>query len=200
MASKVLLLSVVIVASFVLAQARPATSPSRSDAGVTAARPVVVDAGAPAAATGQSGGTPEVERLRKEVAELKLRTSELERTQAKTDALGDQLEKVNKQLADLKGQLTKLNDHEARRVDAEEAAQARKAATASAATSLNGVLGGLALGNTGGVDASLRYAESVYTGAAQHDVQLARAALAQGDLTSARAYLILALMEADAQR
>lgn len=198
MARKVLLLSVVVVASFVLAQARPPTSPSRADGGVAATRPVAVDAGAPAATTtSQNGGSGEVDRLRKEVAELRLRTAELERlNQAKSDSL----EKFTKQLDDVKGQLSKLNETEERRADAEEAAQARKSARAAATTSLNGVLGGLALGNTSGVDSALQYAESVFTGNAQHDVQLARAALTQGDLTSARAYLILALMEADAQR
>ncbi len=199
MARKVLLLSVVVTASFVLAQARPATSPSRADAGVTA-RPVAMDGGAPAAATGQSGPTPEVERLRKEVAELRLRTAELERQQARADALTERMEKFSKQLDDMKGQLTKLSDGEERRADAEQAAQAKKAVTAAATTSVNNVLGGLASGNTSGVDASLRYAESSLTGNAQHYVQLARTALGQGDLTSARGYLILALMEADAQR
>lgn len=199
MARKILLLSVMVVASFVLAQARPAVSPSRVDAGVTVARPSASDAGAPVA-NAQGGGSSEVDKLRKEVSELRLRTAELERqNQTKSDALTERFEKFSKQLEDMKGQLAKLTETEERRSDAEEAAQSHRSAKAAASTSLNGVLGGLALGNTAGVDSALRYAESVYTGNAQRDVQLARAALSQNDLNSARAYLILALMEAEAQ-
>lgn len=198
MPRKVLLLSVVVVATFALAQGRPPGA-SRTDAGVAAARAVAVDAGVGAPVT--SGPTPELERLRKEVAELRLRTAELERqNQAKADALDAQFEKLNKQLEDVKGQLTKLNDREDRRADAEEAAQAKKAATAAATTSLNNVLGVLSSGNTSGVEASLQYAQSAFSGNAQRYVQLARSAVASGDLTSARGYLILALMEADSQR
>ncbi len=197
MARKTLLLSVMVVASFVLAQARPAVSPSRADAGVTVARPAASDAGTPVA---QGGGSSEVDKLRKEVAELRQRTAELERqNQTKSDALTAQFEKFGKQLEDMKGQLTKLNETEERRSDAEEAAQSHRSAKAAASTSLNGVLGGLALGNTAGVDSALQYAESVFTGNAQHDVQLARAALSQNDLNATRSYLLLALMEAEAQ-
>jgi len=198
MARKVLLLSVVVLASFVLAQGRPPGA-ARTDAGVPTARAAPVDAGVVAPAA--SGPTPELERLRKEVAELRLRTAELERqNQSKADALDAQFEKLNKQLEAMKGQLTKLNDAEDRRADAEEAAQAKKAATAAATTSLNNVLGVLSSGNTSGVEASLQYAQGAFTGNAQRYVQLARSAVASGDLTSARGYLILALMESDSQR
>ena len=199
MARKILLLSVMVVASFVLAQARPAVSPSRADAGVSVARPSAGDGGAPLA-NAPGGGSSEVDRLRKEVADLRLRTAELERlNQTKSDALNNQVEKFGKQLEDMKGQLAKLTQTEERRADAEEAAQSHRSAKAAASTSLNGVLGGLALGNTAGVDSALQYAENVYTGNAQHAVQLARAALGQNDLNAARSYLILALMEAEAQ-
>ena len=199
MARKTLLLSVMVVASFVLAQARPAVSPSRADAGVAVARPAASDAGTPVA-NAQGGGSSEVDKLRKEVAELRQRTAELERqNQTKSDALTAQFEKFGKQLEDMKGQLTKLNETEERRSDAEEAAQSHRSAKAAASTSLNGVLGGLALGTTAGVDSALQYAESVFTGNAQHDVQLARAALSQNDLNATRSYLLLALMEAEAQ-
>lgn len=199
MARKVLLLSVVVLASFVLAQGRPPGA-ARTDAGVPTARAAPVDAGV-AAPAATSGPTPELERLRKEVAELRLRTAELERqNQSKADALDAQFEKLNKQLEAMKGQLTKLNDAEDRRADAEEAAQAKKAATAAATTSLNNVLGVLSSGNTSGVEASLQYAQGAFTGNAQRYVQLARSAVASGDLTSARGYLILALMESDSQR
>lgn len=198
MARKILLLSVMVAASWVLAQARPA---ARADAGVPTPRPPTADAGVPTAATAQSGPTPEVEKLRKELNELKLRTAELERQgQAKADALNEQVEKLTKRLDEMRGQLTKLSAAEDRRADAEEAAQAKRAATAAATTSLNTVLTGFSSGNTAGAEASLRFAETAVTGSARNYVQLARAALGQGDLTAARGYVILALMEADSQR
>ena len=143
----------------------------------------------------------ELDRLRKDVNDLKLRSSEVERAQQqKADALSAQVEKLSSQLEEIKGQLTKITDAETRRADTEQAVVNQRSATASASASLNSVLGTLASGNTSGVEPSLRYAESVFTGTAQKNVQLARAALAQGDVSSARQYLLLALYEADAQR
>lgn len=190
---KIIFLSV--VASVALAQGKPAPAASR-DAGVTLVRPVVTDAGVPAVVV--SSPTPEVEKLRKEVNELKLRTLELERqVAAKND--GD-LEKLTRKVEALSAQLTKLSEAEERRADAEEAVATRKTQTAAASSNLNAVLVQLVSGNTRDIDPSLRYAESVFTGNAQKDVQLARAALSQGDVAAARTYLMLALWELEAQR
>lgn len=195
---KIILLSV--VASVALAQGKPAPAAPR-DAGVATVRPVrpvAVDAGVPVVVAGPA---PEVEKLRKEVNDLKLRTFELERQQqAKTDALTSDLEKLSKKVEDLKTQLKQVSDAEERRADAEEAVATRKAQTAAASVNLNVVLLQLVSGNTSGIDPSLRYAESVFTGNAQKDVQLARAAITQGDVSAARQYLMLALWEIEAQR
>lgn len=194
---KIILLS--LAASLALAQGKAA--PTSRDAGVPLVRkPQAVDGGVPGASV--PGPTPEVERLRKELNDLKLRTAELERLQqAKAEAQSNErLDKLEKKLDELKSQVKQLSDAEERRADAEEALVARKVATAAASASVNSVLVVLASGNTSGVEPSLRYAEGVFTGNAQKDVQLARTALAQGDVSAARQYLLLALFEAEAQR
>lgn len=143
----------------------------------------------------------EVDKLRKEVNDLKLRSSEMERAQQqKADALNAQFEKLSGQLEEIKGQLTNVTEAETRRAEAQQAVVNQKSATASASASLNSVLGTLASGNTSGVEPSLRYAESVFTGNAQKNVQLARAALVQGDVSAARQYLLMALSEAEGSR
>lgn len=185
-----------VVATLALAQGKPAAL--ARDAGVTTSRLVAVDAGVPLV---MPGPTPEMERLRKELNDLKLRTTELERQQqVKVDALNAELEKMGKKVDELKTQVQKVADAEERRADAEEAVAVRKVALAAASTSVNAVLVQLASGNTNGIEPSLRYAESTFTGTAQKDVQLARAALGQGDLASARLLLLLALIEADSQK
>ena len=188
------------VATMALAQGKPAASPAR-DAGVvspprTASTP---DGGTPtpAATAASSSSSSELERLRKEVTDLKLRSLE---AQTKTDALSAQLDKVSRQLDDMKGQLNTVTEAEERRADAEQAEQTRRTSTAAASSNLNAVLTHLSSGNTGGIEPSLRYAESVFTGNAQKNVQAARAALASGDVFAARQLLILALIDADAQR
>lgn len=198
------LLLISVAASVVLAQGKPAAKVTR-DGGVPpparARAAPVADGGVPAPAAIPTAPSGEVERLRKEVNELRLRTLELERQQqAKVDEQKSQVEALGKTVEELEAQMKSLTDAEARRAEAEEAAVTRKTATAAASASLNSVLGVLASGNTGGVEASLRYAEGVFTGNAQKSVQLARAAIAQGDVSAARQYLVLALLEAEAQR
>ena len=185
-----------VVAAVALAQGKPATVPPARDAGVAAPRVVALDAGAAVV----NGPTPELEKLRKELNDLKLRTTELERQQAKADALTADLDRLGKKVDDLKAQVKQLTDAQDRRVDAEEAAAAKKVATAAAAASLTSVLTVLATGSTTGIEPSLRYAEGVFTGNAQKDVQLARSALAQGDLAAARQLLLIALIESENQK
>lgn len=185
-----------VVAAVALAQGKPATVPPARDAGVAAPRVVALDAGAAVV----NGPTPELDKLRKELNDLKLRTTELERQQAKADALTADLDRLGKKVDDLKAQVKQLTDAQDRRVDAEEAAAAKKVATAAAAASLTSVLTVLATGSTTGIEPSLRYAEGVFTGNAQKDVQLARSALAQGDLAAARQLLLIALIESENQK
>ena len=206
------LFSIVLLASLALAQAKPAkpattAAPAQNppaaarDAGVAPARTTAAsDAGVPMPAA--SGiNSMEIDRLRKDVNDLKMRSVEAERVQQqKADALSAQFEKLSSQLEGIKSQLTRVTDGETRRAEAEQSVVSQRSATASASASLNSVLGVLASGNTSGIEPSLRYAENVFTGNAQRNVQMARAALAQGDVSAARQYLLLALSEAEARR
>lgn len=201
------LILVSAIATLAFAQGKPAapsTPPAAArDGGVVATR---------ATATADGGvSTPlpptpnvasgELEKLRRELTELKLRALEAEqRQQARADALNTQMEKMNKQLDDIKDQLTRVSEAEEKRVQADEAAATRRSATASASANLNAVLSALKSGNTADIEPSLRYAEGVFTGIAQKNVQAARAALAQGDVFAARELLIRALMDVEQQR
>ena len=201
------LFPVALVASLALAQGKPAPSTVR-DAGVASVRKVAaVDGGVPPSAAAQAQAVSnvnsmEVDKVRKEIAELKARTAELERQQqsAKSESANGKLDALIRQVDELKAQLTRLNEVEARRADKEESAATQRSETAAASSNLSSVLGTLASGNTAGVEPSLRYAESVFTGNAQRNVQLARAALAQGDVSMARQYLLLAISEAQGPR
>lgn len=209
------LLLVSLSATVAFAQGKPPPSQTGArDAGLpsVAVGPVRP---APAAAPLTDGGVPlpvsstpaatapsvEVERLRKEVAELKLKALEAEqRSQAKVDALAAQMDKLSKQLEDIQSKVTRVSESEDRRVEAEQAEVTRRSSTAAASSNLNAVLTSLASGNTSGVEQSLRYAESVYSGNALKRVQAARAALSNGDVFAAREHLIMAIIDADAQR
>lgn len=197
------------VASLALAQGKPAPARDAGVAPVPVRSAAVVDGGvaapAPTAAQAQAVSnvnSMEVDKLRKEVAELRARTAELERQQqaTKSESVNGKLDTLTRQVDELKAQLTKLNEVEARREDRETSAATQRSETSAVTSNLNSVLGALSSGNTAGVEPSLRYAESVFTGNAQKNVQLARGALAQGDLNMARQYLLLAISEAQGQR
>jgi hypothetical protein len=187
-----------LVVPVVLAQPRPAAAPSRDggvplDAGVAARSPSAADAGASAAPGAPPAG--EVERLKREVTELRARVVDLEQRQARASAAADDVERLRKEFDGLKGQVSKLQEADDQRSSAEASAAERRAAMTAAATNLGAVLSQLSSGNTRGIEPSLQYAEATFTGAAQRLVQLARQALAQGDLANARTYLALALAE-----
>jgi hypothetical protein len=170
---------------------RAATMPGAADAGVSTATPSAIDR-APSA---------EIERLRREVADVKARASEVERAQQqRIDTLTTDVQALKRQLDELKTQFSEVKEAETRRSTQETAAADQRAATQTASQNLGGVLNQLSTGNTSGIDASLRYAESTYSGNAQRYVQMARSALQNGDLNNARAYLQLAIAEANAPR
>jgi TolA-binding protein len=154
---------------------------------------VAVDGGVAAGSSGSSANSVEVEQLRKQVGELRVRVVELEGRVVKVEALTAQVDSLKGKLDTLRGE---FDEAERRRQSLERDAQARKAATSAANTTVNGVLQQLSTGNVSNVDAWLKGAEQQYTGNAQRLVQLARAALAQSDLNGARQYLNLALIEA----
>ena len=209
MMKKLLLLSVV-ASTVAFAQAKPSpTEGAARDAGFPGAvtvgpiRPagVGVDGGVPAPLTAAPVPSLEVERLRKEVAELRMKTAEIEsRSQAKVDQLTTQMDKLSKQLDDMQSKINKVSESEDKRVEQEQQEATRRTSTAAASSNINAALTSLASGNTSGVDQTLRYAEGVYSGNALKNVQAARAALVNGDTFAAREHLIMAIIDADAQR
>lgn len=188
--TRMLLVSMVL-ASVALAQGRAQVK----DGGVAALKPVaaVVDAGVPEA---QRGPAPvsgsEVEKLKKELVELRARTADLETRAARAEGLVGDVEKLKKRLDDVRAD---FDAAEAKRANIERELETRKANVAQANATVTGVLQQLSTGATSNVDAWLRGAEQQYSGNAQKLVSLARAALAQGDLSAARQYLNLALLE-----
>lgn len=207
---KLLLLSVV-ASTVAFAQAKPSpTGGGARDAGFPGAvtvgpiRPagVGVDGGIVAAPlTAAPIPSLEVEKLRKEVAELRMKTAEIEsRSQAKVDQLTTQMDRLSKQLDDMQSKINKVSESEDKRVEQEQQEATRRTSTAAASSNINAALTSLSTGNTSGVDQTLRYAESVYSGNALKNVQAARAALVNGDTFAAREHLIMAIIDADAQR
>lgn len=190
---RTLLATVAVVAALAGAQGKPAPQPAARDAGVSAPK---VDAGVPTPEPSRNPNAPpaaELEKLRKDVAELRTRVTDLEAKAAKADALAADLEKVRKKLDALQAD---SDAAEEKRANLERELATKKAQTTQASATVNVVLQQLTTGNTSNVELWLRGAEQQYSGNASKLVSLARTALAQGDLTAARQYLNLALLEA----
>jgi hypothetical protein len=132
---------------------------------------------------------PELERLRHELTELKALVA---RQAAQTDALLTSVEKVSKQVAAIRSDLA---DAEQRKADAKTQVDAQRASTTQAIASLNWATQQLSTGSANVGDA-LKVAEAAFSGAALKDVQNARLALQNGDLSAARQWLALAMAEA----
>jgi hypothetical protein len=159
------------------------------DAGSKADAGVVAEAPRPIPSAALRTADPELERLHREVVELK---ALVERQSAQLDALSTSLEKVGKQVGAVRSDLA---DAEQRRADEKQKALAHRAETATAMASVNWALEQLAQGS-GNVNDALRTAEGTFSGPALRAVQNARAALASSDLQAARIWLGIALAEA----
>jgi septal ring factor EnvC (AmiA/AmiB activator) len=168
------------------------------DAGVVS-KPFLADAGvAPVAArpvaTEPSTGL-ELERLRKRVTELEARTTDLERQVKQVEALSKKVEQTNDDLAAFKKE---VNEREDARRESERRVVEQKQRFEAVTRSLVTVDQQLSTGSTASVNEALRAAEATYTGPALQYVQAARTSLANGDLNTARKYLLLAVLEAQA--
>jgi predicted nucleic acid-binding Zn-ribbon protein len=180
------------LAFVVLGQARPAVAKEVRDAGVVL--PARADGGVadepmrvPAPAT-----TTDVDKVRKELLELRAKVSELEARLNKAEALSKDVDALRSQLLKLQ---ERVDAAEERRESEEREAARKKAQAAQTQQLLSGALQQLATGNTTNVDAWLRTAQAASSGNAQKLVELARQALAQSDLVACRQYLTLALLE-----
>lgn len=137
----------------------------------------------------------EVTELRREVVDLKSRAAQLEQRAAQADAMGSQLDKLSKQISDLQ---TQLRETENRRIETERQVVERRQQAEQAISSIGLAQQQLATGNSSAAMQAINYAERTFTGAALANVQSARAALNNGDLGSARIWLSLAVVEAQA--
>lgn len=168
--------------------------------GQTKPRPVV-DAGVPDAGVAAPQACPacptcaapkpdpQVELLRKDVAELK---AMLEKHASQNETTAAAVQRIEKQVASLRSDVA---DAEARKTEEQRVTAERRAQTSQANASLAWAEQQLSSGSNNVGDA-LRAAEQVYTGSALRAVQSARAALANGDLAAARTWLAIAVAEA----
>ena len=176
-----------------LALAGSASAQTKSDAGAEPTTPVVsapADAGVHVAAPKAGVSKIELEQLKADLAEVKSQASQ------QTKELSTQLKSIDKRLSELHADFKAA---EARRVESEKATNELKARNAEAAKAIAGAIQELQTGSSN-VGPALNYAETVFSGAALRDVQAARVFLRNGDLGSAKAALIQAIADAEAQR
>ena len=131
-----------------------------------------------------------------QLQEMRLRISLLEQQLAASQQQVTQMAAMNSQLQALRDQLASTEAAKQQQQDQE---MARKQAVNSAISSLGAAQEQLSLGNSS-IGAALDQAQSSFTGQAQRDVQVAREALRNGDLSQARAYLNAAISDAQQGR
>ncbi|MBL8914931.1 MAG: hypothetical protein JNM17_29770 [Archangium sp.] len=192
---KRLMFALTVLAGLALAQGKPVPPKVTTTA---------VDAGVPPKPSADAGvaqeplrvpgnaTTADVERARKEIAELRVKVADLETRLTKAEGLSRDVDALRTRAEKLEARL----DAEDERREAEEReVQRKKTVAAQNNQMLTGALQQLSTGNTTNIDAWLRSVESNTTGNVQKWVQLARQSLAQQDLVTARQYLVLALAE-----
>jgi chromosome segregation ATPase len=131
--------------------------------------------------------------LKKRLTDLEARTVELEKQARQVEALQKKLERTNDELASLKRE---VNEREEQRKETERKVTEQKTRLESVTRGLIAVDQQLASGATSAqVAETLRAAEGSYTGAALEYVRSARAALANNDLSTARKFIGLAVLE-----
>ena len=160
-----------LLLAFLLGQARP---PPRGSRGRADAGPVLL-------------GTDPPGRLRPDPT-----TADAGTTAQRDGGLDD----LHRELQQLRQQIA---DAEAQRQAAEQERESRRASVQSAVDALYTAQQRLAGGNSS-IEAELDKAQSSFTGQAQRDIEAARAALRNRDLSAARALLSAAISDAQAGR
>jgi TolA-binding protein len=150
--------------------------PSPDDAGVSVPAP---DAGETA--------------TQRQIADLRARVEGLEQKLAQTQQQSEDLQQIAAELRLLRAQVAEA---EAQRQGEEQARAARQQQVQSAVDALGRVQYSLASGNDDDISAALDQAQAAFSGQAQRDVQMARAALQNRDLALARTYLAAAISDA----
>ncbi|HEX4386351.1 MAG TPA: hypothetical protein VH083_25525 [Myxococcales bacterium] len=131
-----------------------------------------------------------------QMQELRMRISLLEQQLAASQQQVQQMQTLNEQLQALRSQMASA---EQSRQEQQDAQAARQQAVQSAITNLGYAQQKLSIGDPSISDV-LDQAQSSFTGQAQRDVQAARDALRNGDMSQARAYLSAAVSDAQAGR
>jgi len=191
-----------VLLAFLLGQARP---PSRAPRGRADAGPVLLGTDPPgrlrptppspdAGTTAQhDGGVDDVHR---ELQQLRARLEALEQERAQAQQNAQQLQQLVQEVQQLR---QRIADAEAQRQAAEQERETRRASVQSAVDALYTAQQRLAGGN-GSIETELEQAQSAFTGQAQRDIEAARAALRNRDLSAARALLSAAISDAQAGR
>jgi hypothetical protein len=200
-----------LLLSFLLAQTRSSTRPTRgrADAGARAdagdrpiylgtdppgrLRPPAATPDAGTAAVPRDAGWDEVHR---QMEQLRARLDALEQERAQNQQTAQQLQQLNQEVQLLRQQIA---DAEAQRAAAEQQREARRAAVESTIDLLYAAQQQLAGGNSS-IEPALDQAQATFTGQAQRDVAAARAALRNSDLAGARALLGAAISHAQPGR
>jgi chromosome segregation ATPase len=151
--------------------------------------PQAADAG-----TAQRDGGPD--ELHRELQTMRARLDALEQELARSRETAQQLQQLTSEVRQLRQQVA---DAEAERQVAEQQREDRRAAVQNAVSGLYAAQQRLQGGNPS-IDAELDQAQSTFTGEAQRDVQAARVALRNRDLSAARALLSSAISHAEGGR
>jgi len=187
--------------------AQTARTPSRKARGQADAgdRPILLGTDPPGKLrppppTPDGGATSErdagVDAIQQEMRQLRARIDALEQERAQAQQNAQKLDQLVQELQQLRQQVA---DAETRRQAAEEQQQAQRASVQSAVDALYVAQQRLAGGNYS-IETELDQAQSSFTGQAQRDIQAARAALRNRDLSAARALLSAAISDAQAGR
>jgi TolA-binding protein len=192
-----------LLSALLLGQAR---TPSRSTRGrADGGGPVLLGTDPPGrlrpAAAPADGGTAQAadagpDDVHRELQALRARVDALEQDRARSQETSQQLQEITGQLQQLRQQLA---DVEAQRQAGEEQQREQRSTVDSAVSSLYAAQQRLQGGNAS-IDAELEQAQAAFSGQARMDVQAARAALQNKDLTTARTLLSAAISDAQAGR
>ena len=191
-----------VLLALLLGQARP---PLRGSRGRADAGPVLLGTDPPGRlrpdpTTADAGTTAQrdggSDDLHRELQQLRARLEALEQERAQAQQNAQQLQQLVQEMQQLRQQIA---DAEAQRQAAEQEREGRRASVQSAVDALYTAQQRLAGGNSS-IEAELDKAQSTFTGQAQRDIEAARAALRNRDLSAARALLSAAISDAQAGR
>jgi DNA repair exonuclease SbcCD ATPase subunit len=199
-----LLGAIPVLVALLLGQARPASrgARGRADAGD---RPILLGTDPPGKlrpnpASPDAGVVAQhdagMDAVQQEMRQLRARIEVLEQERAQNQQNAQKLDQLVQELQQLRQQVA---DAEARRQAVEEQQQTQRVSVQSGVDALYVAQRQLAVGSYG-IEAQLDQAQRSFSGQAQRDVQAARAALQNRDLSAARALLSAAISDAQAGR